>query len=202
MKIVDLRFFRKKEKSIEEIVAGCCRGDASFQEMLFQQFAPILMTVCRRYEYPDFGASDILQESFLLIFKNISSFDAAKGSIETWMKKITVNTALKAIRVRKMNFLDIEEHHFQLEAETAVSIDTTDFSEEFLLEKIKELPSGYRTIFNLFVIEGYAHKEIAEILNIKVQTSKSQLSKAKKLLRKKLSEAISFSKNKGNIKSC
>ncbi len=183
-------------KSTEEIIAGCRKGDASFQKLLFKKYGSLIMTVCRRYEHPDFGASDILQESFILIFKNISSFDPSKASIETWMKKIAVNTALKIIRKRKMVFLDIEDHHYHLTPTVSEPLDANAYSEEFLMKKINELPEGYRTVFNLFVVEGYTHKEIAEILEINVQTSKSQLSKAKKLLRKRLDKVEpKFQKN-------
>lgn len=194
MKIVNLRFFKNKEKSTEELIDGCRRGDASCQELFFKSYAPKIMTVCRRYEHPDFGASDILQESFLLIFKNIGRFDSKKASVETWMKKIAVNTALKVIRSRKISFLDPETHHIQLADIAQETPEAETFSEEFLLATIKELPDGYRTIFNLFVVDGYSHKEIADSLKISVQTSKSQLSKAKKMLRKKLSA----SEKKGN----
>lgn len=149
------------------------------------------MTVCRRYEHPDFGASDLLQETFLLIFKHINRFDSERGSIETWMKKIAVNTALKIIRQRKISFLDIESNHIQLQDIEVAEVDTSDISQELLLQTIQSLPEGYRTIFNLFVMEGFSHKEIASQLGISVQTSKSQLSKAKKLLRKKLSGSAS-----------
>ncbi|MEM9919661.1 MAG: sigma-70 family RNA polymerase sigma factor [Bacteroidota bacterium] len=196
MKIVSLRLFKNREKSLDQILAGCRKGDASCQELLFQRYAPKIMTVCRRYEYPDFGASDILQESFLLIFKNISRFDPDKGSIEAWMKKIAVNTALKVIRQRKLNFLDIESHHIQLTAATENAVEESALSEEFLLKLIKELPDGYRTIFNLFVVENFSHKEIADMLDISVQTSKSQLSKAKKMLRMKIQMAKATRKNK------
>jgi len=201
MKIISLPFFNNKGKSTEEVLAGCRKGDASCQEVLFKKYAPLIMTVCRRYEYAGFGASDILQESFILIFKNISSFDSTKASLETWMKKIAVNTALKVLRKRKMNFLEIDDHHIQIRDTSNEPIDPSSFSEEFLLKKIKELPDGYRSIFNLFVIEGYSHKEIAGLLEISVQTSKSQLSKAKKLLRKKLSDNIAKPLNKKNVKN-
>jgi len=187
MKIINLHFFKNKGKSTEELLDGCRRGDASCQELFFKRYAPKIMTVCRRYEHPDFGASDILQESFLLIFKNISRFDPKKASIETWMKKIAVNTALKVIRSRKISFLDPETYHIQLANIPDEIPEVETFSEEFLLATIQELPAGYRTVFNLFVVDGFSHKEIAASLNISVQTSKSQLSKAKKLLRKELS---------------
>ncbi len=191
MKIINLRFYQDNQKNIEEIIAGCCKGDASCQEVLFKKYAPLIMTVCRRYEYQGYGASDILQESFVLIFENIAKFDSSLGSIEAWMKRIAINTALNIIRKRKMVFQEIDDHHFHLvDASGDEDFDAQNFSEELLLEKIKELPNGYRTVFNFFVVEGYAHKEIASILGISVQTSKSQLFKAKKMLRKKLNNSI------------
>ncbi len=189
MKIVNLNFFKNKNKSTQEIIEGCRLGDTSCQKILFKRYAPLIMTVCRRYEHPDFGASDLLQETFILVFKNIKQYDVNKGSIEPWIKRIAVNTALKVIRKRKLNFIDIEEYNIQLEDVTEEPFrGGDDISEEVILKLIRELPDGYRTIFNLFIVEGMSHKEIAEQLNISVQTSKSQLSKAKKILRKKLKE--------------
>lgn len=187
MKIINLNLLKNKKKSTQEIIEGCQKGNAQCQEILFKRYAASIMTVCRRYEHPSFGASDILQEAFILIFKNIKQFDATKGSIETWMKKIAVNTALKVIRKRKIQFLDIESSEFRIGESAEEPIDVEVISEEVLLKNIQELPEGYRTIFNLFVIEGYTHQEIASLVGITTQTSKSQLSKAKKALRKKLS---------------
>ncbi len=154
------------------------------------------MTVCRRYEHPEFGASDILQETFISIFKNIGTFDKERGNIEAWMRKIAVNTALKVIRQRKISFLDIESNHLQLSDPSVQEADIEKISEEQILKMIHTLPQGYRTIFNLFVIEGLSHQEIADCLDISISTSKSQLSKAKRLLRKKIanSQTSFFSK--------
>jgi len=188
MKIVNLIFYNYKKKNTAEIIDGCRQGNTKCQEVLFERYASLIMTVCRRYEQPSFGASDILQETFILIFKKIHQFDPSKGSIESWMKKIAVNVALKFIRKRKIKFVNIDDSKLSVKDMSEESIEVETISEEYLLEKIKELPTGYRTIFNLFVVEGYSHKEIAEYLNISNQTSKSQLSKAKKLLRNKLKD--------------
>jgi len=200
MKVINLNFLKNKKKSTQEIIDGCIKGETTCQEILFKRYAALIMTVCRRYEHPSFGASDILQEAFILIFKNIKQFDATKGNIETWMKKIAVNTALKVIRKRKIQFLDIETNEHQIAEPAEEIIDIEIVAEEVLLKKIQELPDGYRTIFNLFVIEGYAHKEIAGLLSISVQTSKSQLSKAKKLLRKNLRDT-KLIRRKRNVKN-
>jgi len=130
--------------------------------------------------------SDILQETFILVFKNLSRYDANKGSLKGWIKKIAVNTALKVARQRKISFLDIETQVTQLETPVAEPSEVVRYPEEEVLAAIQELPHGYRTIFNLFIVENYSHKEIADLLEISVATSKSQLHKAKKLLRKKL----------------
>jgi len=188
MKIVDLIFYNYKKKDIEGIIDGCRQGNTKCQEVLFERYAPLIMTVCRRYEQPDFGASDILQETFILVFKKIHQFDASKGTIDSWIKRIAVNTALKVIRKRKIKFLNIDDNQNSVKEISEEEIDIETISEEYLLEKIKELPPGYRTVFNLFVVEGFTHKEIAEYLSISDQTSKSQLSKAKKLLRNKLKD--------------
>ncbi len=188
MKIVDLIFYNYKKKSTEEIIDGCRQGNTQCQEVLFERYAPLIMTVCRRYEQPDFGASDILQETFILVFRKIHQFDSNKGNIESWIKKIAVNTALKVIRKRKIKFVNIDDNQGSVKELPEESIEIETISEEYLLEKIKELPPGYRMVFNLYVIEGYTHKEIAQQLNISDQTSKSQLSKAKKLLRSKLKD--------------
>ncbi len=193
MKVVRLKFFKKKTKSPQEILEGCRRGDPDCQEVLFKRYAASIMTVCRRYEHPSFGASDILQETFILVFENIKQFDPNKGDIQNWIKKIAVNTALKVIRKRKIQYLEFDALSYQIPDTTEDNIDIELFSGEQLLKKIKELPEGYRTIFNLFLVEGYTHKEISSILNISVETSKSQLSKAKKMMRKKLSDIKSSS---------
>lgn len=187
MKIINLQFFnKKKEQTLDEIIEGCIKEDPKCQEMLFKLFLPKLMTICRRYEHPSFGASDILQETFIRVFENIKKYDAEKASIETWMKKIAVNTALNIMRARKIFFLDLDESYTQIADEKAIAQDVESISEEYIIEVIQRLPIGYRTVFNMYAIDGFSHKEIAEYLNISVQTSKSQLFKAKKMLRIKL----------------
>ena len=129
-------------------------------------------------------AKEALQEGLIRIFKFIQSYDAKKGSFETWMKKIVANEALKLIQKNaKKVTVDIAEYDL-------VDIQTTAIDhlhEETLIRLIQELPLGYREVFNLYVIDGYSHKEIGEILNISDSTSRSQLTRAKKLLQQKIS---------------
>ncbi len=185
MKIINLSIFNKKSKSISAIVEGCQQNDASCQELLFKTYAPKLLTLCRRYEQSSFGAQDILQESFIAIFKNIKQYDSTKATVETWMKKIAVNTALKVLRKRKVRFVEMEEEYINIKEDVLVE-DVEQISEEYILEVLKTLPLGYRTVFNLYVIDGVSHREIAEALSISESTSKSQLSKAKKMIRTQL----------------
>jgi RNA polymerase sigma factor (sigma-70 family) len=129
-------------------------------------------------------ANDILQDTFITVFEKIHQFDAAKGNIDAWMSRIAVNIALKALRKKAPAVVDIEEVPDMLDVEH--DEDINDITEEEILSIISTLPMGYKTVFNLFVIEGFSHQEIADALQISVQTSKSQLFKAKQLLKEKI----------------
>jgi len=173
-----------KQISIQDIIHGCQQGKATSQRALVEKYSGILYTVCLRYMKEEMAAQDILQDSFVKIFRAINTFDPKKGSLEGWMRKITVNTALKQLDKRKLKFssLSIEALNFtsrehsivdQLEANDLVSV-------------IRSLPDGYRQVFNLSVIEGYSHREIGKILGIEEVSSRSNLSRAKQILRTKL----------------
>jgi RNA polymerase sigma-70 factor (ECF subfamily) len=149
-----------------------------------------MLGVCLRYSQSREEAEDILQEGFLKVFQNIASF-RKEGSLEGWIKRIMINHALNRFRKnRKLPFYeDIEEIN-----ETEI-IDTNEepaisepFLAEILLSMIQSLPQGYRVVFNMYVFEDFSHKEIGETLNISENTSKTQLMKARRLLRKKLEE--------------
>lgn len=185
MKIINLTYKSKSLLAIDQIVEGCKRNDPQSQKLLFVKCSPSIMTLCRRYAMTDFGPSDILQETFITVFQKIQQYDSSRGSVENWIKKIAVNTALKVIRNKKIKLSESDSKLEQLksdENDLPLSI-----NRELLMQCISELPLGYRTVFNLFVIDDYSHKAISEKLNISVQTSKSQLSKAKRMLRNKLS---------------
>ena len=139
-----------------------------------------------RYALSTDEAQDILQDGFIKILKQINQFEN-KGSFEGWIKRIMVNTAITNYRknLKHYNQFDIDDIHNDV---NSVSMFNSDFTHEELLNLIRELPKGYRVIFNLYAIEGYKHKEIAEMLDIDITTSKSQYSRAKKALRKKMEE--------------
>jgi RNA polymerase sigma-70 factor (ECF subfamily) len=167
------------------IIEGCCRNDRKAQKALYERYASVLLGVCIRYSGRRDEAEDILQDGLIKIYFNVKYF-AGKGSFINWMKKIMVNTAITHYH-RNL------KHHYHQDIEDiretdieGTSLGTAEFTREELANVIKILPHGYRMVFNLYAVEGYKHKEIAEMLEIDVNTSKSQYSRAKGLIRKKL----------------
>ncbi|MFC2115272.1 RNA polymerase sigma factor [Bacteroidota bacterium] len=169
----------------KEIIEGCCRNDRKAQKVLYERYASILLGVCIRYSGRRDEAEDILQDGLIKVFFNVKDF-AGKGSFINWMKKIMVNTAITHYHrnLKHQYHQDIDDiRETDIEG---TSLDTAEFTREELFKIIKDLPDGYRMVFNLYAVEGFKHKEIAEMLEIDVNTSKSQYSRAKGLIRKKL----------------
>jgi RNA polymerase sigma factor (sigma-70 family) len=180
--------------SDEQIIDGCVRHDRKAQRLLYEKYSRFLLGVCMRYSADKAEAEDILQDSFLKIFFNIREYSGS-GSFMGWLRKIAVNTAIthyhKNLKYRY--HVEIEEY---MSAETGITSFEEDFySSEELYKVLNELPAGYRMVFNLYAIEGYKHKEIAEQLGIDTNTSKSQYSRAKSVIREKL-ELLGKLKNK------
>lgn len=180
------------------MIKRAIRRESGAIEALYDNFAPKLLAVCYRYCGNREDAEDVLHDGFIKIIQHIHTFRMREpGSVEAWMKRIVINTALNFIRDRVKEQKNIAIDPI-IEQINIVEDDNQDFMEPFLqLEKqvilnlICELPIGYRTVFNLFVFENNGHKEIAEMLGFSENTSKSQLSKARSLLRKKMTELIS-----------
>jgi RNA polymerase sigma-70 factor (ECF subfamily) len=171
---------------LDKIIEGCRKGQRSFQKLLYDRYAPVLLGICIRYSNSTDEAEDVLQDGFIKILKQINKFEK-KGSFEGWMKRIIVNTAITNYRKnqKRYNQSEIDSYNEQY---NSTSMYETDFTHEELLAIINELPEGYKIVFNLYAIEGYMHKEIAELLGIDVATSKSQYSRAKKSIRLKMEE--------------
>lgn len=168
-----------------QIINGCCKRDKKAQKALFDRYKSILLGVCIRYSDQREEAEDILQDGLVKIFLNIQDF-AGTGSFINWMKKIMVNTAITHYHrnLKHQYHQDIDDIR---ETEiTGNEFEMAEFTRQELLEVIKNLPEGYRMVFNLYAVEGYKHKEIAELLEIDINTSKSQYSRARSLIRKKL----------------
>lgn len=166
-----------------ELIKGCVQQNEKYQHLLFTQYAGKLFTVCRRYAIDDMEAEDMLQEGFIRIFNNIHKFKF-EGSFEGWMRKVVVNVALKHLQKKKIHLTEIKESTAENLSFSFSAYD--DLNEEALLRLIHQLPEGYKIVFNLAVIEGYSHDEIAKLLNIQTSTSRSQLVKARKMLQEQI----------------
>lgn len=169
----------------EEIVNGCLKGDTKYQEVLYNSYSKKMYGVCLRYAPSDEAARDLLQEGFIKVFQNLEKFKG-EGSFEGWVRRIMVNHSLESLRrlSAKATHVDVEEMHEAL----TVNVDFSRYDMNYLLSKVQELAPGYRAVFNLYIIEGYQHNEIAKMLEISENTSKSQLSRARKLLQESLED--------------
>jgi RNA polymerase sigma factor (sigma-70 family) len=170
----------------KELIARCQQQDRVAQKWLYDRYAAKMFSVCRRYIPRREDAEDVLIEAFFKIFENINVFRSV-GSFEGWMRRIVVNEALMFLRKNKL--LTVEPDAADLNTlEMSVSIGVEQqLAVQDILKLLEKLPTGYRTIFNLYVIEGFKHQEIADMLHISINTSKSQLILAKEKLRKMMS---------------
>lgn len=173
---------------IEQLIHECTKNNIKSQEQLYKLLAPKLFAVCLKYSRNYEEAQDNLQESFLVIFEKIGKFKNT-GSFEGWAKRIVINYVLQQYRNQKI-FEIISE---KIAVEEEVEIDDENVSLEFLTKIIQELPDRYRLVFNLYVIDDYSHKEIAEMLGITIGTSKSNLARAKAILKQKIELNNSYS---------
>ncbi|MFY0644502.1 MAG: sigma-70 family RNA polymerase sigma factor [Bacteroidia bacterium] len=169
----------------DELIDGCIRQEVHFQKILYEKYAKKMMGVCLRYCNSRMEAEDVLQDSFIKIFDKIKTFKKI-GSLEGWIKRIMINSALKSNDKRVFKFEPGSLDHVNEQAYSAKAIEKLETKN--LLEIIQKLPQGYKTVFNMYAIEGYSHKEIANQLNISEVTSRTQYSRAKKLLIKLLNE--------------
>jgi len=171
---------------VKDLIDRCLSLDSSAQKELYDRYAPKMYGICLRFSGDVLEAKDLLQEGFIRVFQRLGSF-RYDGSFDGWLRRVFVNTAIN-IRKKELKF-SIKEHYDTNDIIQEDYIDAlSEMSQKELLDLIRELPAGYRTVFNLHVIEGYTHREIGNMLNISENTSKSQLSGAKRSLRKRLIE--------------
>lgn len=163
------------------LIKKCQKRDIKAQEQLYKLFADKLFAVCLKYSSNYQQAEDNLQDAFLMIFNKIGQYNDS-GSFEGWMKRVTINTALQKYRKQTL-FEIVREEHLK---EPEIEIDDDSISVDYLLRIIQELPDRYRQVFNLYVLDGYSHKEIADILKISTGTSKSNLARARVILKEKI----------------
>ncbi len=177
-----------------DIIKGCLKNDRASQKALYETFYSKMLGVCLRYSKSSDEAKDILHEGFLKIFNSLKSFNN-KGSFEGWVRRIMVNTAIDHLRKNKQNYLIVSTVYANEKASNMAEEINDDelvlhINQEEILKAVQELTPAYRTVFNLYVIEEYTHREIAELLDISEGTSKSNLSKAKFNLKKNLMHLI------------
>ncbi|MCR5758912.1 MAG: sigma-70 family RNA polymerase sigma factor [Bacteroidales bacterium] len=168
------------------LIEGCRSGDRLSQKALYDALSRKMFAVCLRYMGDREAAEDVLQDGFVTLFSKLDSFSGA-GSFEGWARKIFVNTALMSLR-RKDVLRNTEEVDaaFGISSESPTPVQQIGYRE--LMKLVSELPPGFRTVFNMYVIEGYSHKEISEALGVTEVTSRSQLQRARMLLQDKIKE--------------
>jgi len=168
---------------LKQLIHKCSKNDTKAQAELYQLFSGKLFSVCLKYCKNYAEAEDNLQDAFVTIFDKISQYKH-KGSFEGWLKRITINTALQRYRNQSV-FEIIDDTNIE---DVEVTVEEDDVSLEFLLKIIQELPDRYRLVFNLYVLDDYSHKEIALMLEITTGTSKSNLARARKILKDKIED--------------
>jgi RNA polymerase sigma factor (sigma-70 family) len=179
-----------------DLIQGCINGNRQMQEFLYKKFSPKMYGVCLRYAGNTEDANDILQEGFIKIFKNIGKF-RSEGSFEGWIRRIFVNTSIEHFRkkVKLYNVTEVQEN--TIEDKELDALDLLDAKD--IISIVNELSPGYKAVFNMHIIEGYSHKEIAGILGITEGTSKSQLARAKGVLKKMVEIRLNKKNNNTTI---
>ena len=179
-----------QNKELLAHINGCLRGDDKSQRWVFERYYRLMFGVCLRYVSDKDATQDVVQEGFLKIFTSIHKY-SSKGSFEGWIKRITVNTVLQ--KYRKKRVFDIARED-QIPDEIDVEVEDEEIPLDFLLKIIQELPDRYRLVFTMYVMDDYAHKEIAEMLGISDGTSKSNLARARMILKTKIENFKSANK--------
>lgn len=164
----------------------CIEGNRLAQKELYEAYKVNLYVLCQRYFSDIEDAKDALQEGFVKVFRDLHQYDESKGHVSSWIKKVFINTCLEKIRKKKLDYQSLEEYEYIPQNDGIISA----LHLKDLTKMVQSLPLGYRTVFNLYVIEGYNHQEIAQQLNISESTSKTQLMKAKNLLKMKLEDVL------------
>lgn len=174
-----------------QIVQGCIAGSVHCQKQLYIQFAPKMMAICMRYSASKEEAEDMLQEAFIRVFSKIDTFKQ-DGPLGAWVRRVVVNTAAEVYRKEKKHNLnrDVEDHLYGMYSRDYI---IEQLAANDLMAVIRQLPEGYRVVFNLYAIEGYSHKEIGDMLSISESTSKSQYSRARAAIRKAIEHEYSRS---------
>jgi RNA polymerase sigma factor (sigma-70 family) len=173
--------------SDSDLIQGCIAGDRKMQETLYHRFSPKMYAVCLRYSNSSDDARDLLQEGFIKVFKNLEKF-RGDGSFEGWVRRIFVNTSIEYFRRATTMQSVTETHENTFEDKEWNAFDN--LAEKDIFNMIRDLSPGYKQVFNMYVVEGYSHKEIGDLLGISEGTSKSQLARAKMILQRMVKEKL------------
>ncbi|MBO6879971.1 RNA polymerase sigma factor [Winogradskyella sp.] len=179
--------------SLDRLIKNCIKQDAQAQSQLYKQYASKLFSLCLKYSKNYAEAEDNLHDAFITVFSKIDQYNN-KGSFEGWLKRIAINTSLQSYRDNVGVYDIVNEGNIE---DVTVDIDDEDLNIDFLLKIIQELPDRYRLVFNLYVLDGYSHVEISELINISTGTSKSNLARARLILKEKIENY----KSNGNSQS-
>lgn len=170
--------------SLEQLIKNCVKQDAKAQSQLYKQYASKLFSLCLKYSKNYAEAEDNLHDAFITVFSKIDQYNN-KGSFEGWLKRIAINTSLQRYSENVGVFDIVNEGNIE---DVTVDINDKDVHIDFLLKIIQELPDRYRLVFNLYVLDGYSHVEISELINISIGTSKSNLARARMILKEKIED--------------
>lgn len=174
--------------TVEDLIRGCLKKDRHCQEALFRMFSGKMLILCQRYARHRLEAEDILQDGFVKAFTKLEQY-SFEGSFEYWLRRIMINTALK--NYKKSSFQKELLSGDAMPYDRGVAPDAVDnLVTEDLMKMVEELPDGYKVVFNMYAIEGFSHREIAETLGIQESTSRSQLVKARRILQEKINKRI------------
>lgn len=186
----------KKLLCQNELIARCLNNNRQAQFKLYEKYSPAMFGVCLRYAKNSTDAEDILQEGFIKVFRYLKDY-SGRGSFEGWIRKIMVNSALNFYKRKNLISKGVDpedaQHYLPVNFNNEA---LSKMEHEELLKLIRKLPDGYRTVFNLNIIEGYSHKEIGSLMKISVNTSKSQLSRARSSLKRKVTELLQSEETK------
>ena len=175
--------------NLKEIIKGCQKGNPASQKVLYDLFAPKMYGVCLQYCKDRTEAEDCLQEGFIKVFTNIKKY-RFEGSFEGWVRRIMVNATIESFRKKKPETSLEDTMLVKLESDI-IEEEASEINEDEIMDIISELPPKYRMVFNLYVLEGLSHKEIAEVLDISEGTSKSNLSRARSWIKDRITEKLS-----------
>lgn len=177
----------------KQLVEACKAQSSVAQKTLYESYLPYVLTIVRRFGVSDREIQDVVQEIFIEVFSNIKKFNSEKGELKYWIKSITIHKILNGFRKKKKG--TIVELEVSIGDDLSIEINLDHIHAAYLLKMISQLPDGYREVFNLSVIEGYSHKEIGKLLNIAPASSRSQLSRAKEILRHQILQQRKQAKN-------